>query len=200
MNKTIYYGLSRKYIFYTVLLGSVVLLLYSIFFKPSALSDFAVSIVFFAILYYFGKKYKISIGAFLLVSVAILSNLFGSFGLYAYFVLFGIIGYDKLVHFTSGFAVSYAILQVITEKKTLLRFVFVILVAMGLGALVEINEFIGTRYFGINNGGIFAIGDGLPVIKSDLQKYDTYYDMIFNFAGALMCAFFVSIQNHYSQG
>ena len=30
---------------------------------------------------------------------------------------------------------------------------------MGLGALVEINEFIGTAYFGMENGGIFAIGD-----------------------------------------
>ncbi|HLC61502.1 MAG TPA: hypothetical protein VJI52_00610 [Candidatus Nanoarchaeia archaeon] len=195
MHETIHYGNSSRYIYPAILLSGVLLLFYAFLFKPSILADLLVSIGFFAILYYYKIKHKISAGAFLLVLAAIIVNLLGVAGLYAHFAL-GIVGYDKLVHFISSFAVAYALLQISTEKQIFLRYVFVIFMVMGLGAILEINEFIGTRYFGINNGGIFAMSDNLQ-IKSDLQRYDTYFDMITNFLGSLVAVFFVMLGSQF---
>jgi len=198
MHEAIHYSNGGRYIYSAILLSGVLFLFYALLFKPSILADFLVSIGFFAILYYCYIKHKISAGAFLLVFVAIITSLLGTAGLYAHFAL-GIIGYDKLIHFISSFAVAYALLQISAEKQIFLRYSFVILVVMGLGTLMEINEFIGTAYFGINNGGIFAIGDGLPAIKSDLQKYDTYFDMITNLLGSLAAVSYVALRSRFGK-
>ncbi|MEK6943424.1 MAG: hypothetical protein AABX00_05160 [Nanoarchaeota archaeon] len=198
MNETIYYGDGSRYIYPAMLLSAIVLLLYSFLFRPSISADFLISIGFFAILYYIYVGHKISGGAFLLGIAAITVNLLGAAGLYAHFA-FGAVGYDKLVHLISSFAAAYALLEISTEKQMFLRYTFVILMLMGLGALVEINEFIGTAYFGMENGGIFAIGDGLSVIKSDLQRYDTYFDMITNLLGGLMAVSFVMARSRFER-
>lgn len=193
--RNVYRNPNKKHVLLFILLGAAILLSYSLVFEPSSLLDVLVSMGFFAILYYYDKKINMSIGAFLLVFVSILLNPLGLFWLYSHFVLFGFIGYDKVVHFVSSFAVAYALLQSYKEKKTVLRCSLVILIVLGLGAIVEINEFIGSRYFGIERGGIFAIGDYLPEVKSDLQRYDTYFDLIFNLAGSLTSVFFAILQN-----
>lgn len=197
MRETIYYGNSSRYIYPAILLSGVLFLFYSILFKPSILVDVLVSVGFFGVLYYYNIKHKISAGASLLVFVAIIANLLGVAGLYAHFAL-GIIGYDKLVHFISSFAVAYALLQISTEKQIFLRYGFVIFIVMGLGAIMEINEFIGTVYFGVNNGGIFAMSDNLQ-IKSDLQKYDAYFDMVTNLLGSLAAVFSVMLRSRFGK-
>jgi len=190
---------NNKYVYLGIFLSALLFFFYFLFFKQSAIADFLLSSIFFVISYYYYKiKHNISTVAFLFLLIAIIVNLLGATGLYAYFAV-GIIGYDKLVHLISSFAVGYALLQISTEKKMFIRYSFIILVVIGLGALVEINEFIGTAYFGINNGGIFTIGDGLSLIRSDLQKYDTYYDMITNLLGASLAVFFVILRKWFKK-
>lgn len=175
----------KKHITIVILVVMALVLVYLLFFNLSGVLDFAVCTGFFTLLFYFDRKKNFTTGVFLLLCAAILIHLFGAAGLYSKFV-FGIIGYDKVVHFVSGLALSLALLQISSEKWVFWKYATVILAVAGLGAIAEINEFVGTAYFGLETGGIFAIGDGLPSIKSDLQVYDTYFDMLFNLAGTLV--------------
>ena len=99
-------------------------------------------------------------------------HILGCFGAYGFFIYY-VIGYDKLVHFMSGLALIIALLELLTENNHLVKIGIALLILLGLGSIVEISEFIGSVYFGIDNNGIFSIGDGLSVV-SDLQRYDTY--------------------------
>jgi len=199
MGKTRNQSAGKKGIFSIILVIIAALFLYSLLYVPSALFDVAVAIGFFAILYYYDKKTNPSIGAVLLLSLAILLSPLGLlFSLYSYFVI-GVVGYDKLIHFVGGFAIVYALSQNFPEKRTVLRYTIIVLILLGLGTIIEINEFVGFRYFGVDNGGIFTMSDTLPEIKSDLQKYDTYFDMIFNLGGALSAVLFVVFRKKYWQ-
>ncbi len=180
----------NKYLFYAYFIGFVSFLLYSIFFKISAYVDVIVCFGLYLPVFFLYRKYRFSAAAFLFMIIGISLHLLGSLGLYSYF-LFGPIGYDKLVHIFSSFAGAYAFLTSNIDKDNVLRYLIIILMVMGFGALVEINEFVGSTYLSINQGGILTQGDGLPMIKSDLQRYDTYFDMIFNLAGVLSCVFFM---------
>ena len=187
----------KKCIFYIIILVCSFFFLYSLLFKPSVLIDVAVTILFFAALYYYDRKTNLSIGAVLLLSLAIILNPLGLlFNFYSYFVI-GVVGYDKLIHFVGGFAVVYALSQNFPGKRTALSYVIIILVLLGLGTIIEINEFIGFRYLGIDNGGIFTIEDTLPVVRSDLQRFDTYFDILFNLAGALSAVLFLVFRKKY---
>lgn len=194
MYETRNYNNNNKYIYLTIILGVTLLLFYSLFFKHQLIADSLLVIGFLIIVSYYDIQHKMSSGAFLLVIVAITLSLLGAMGLYAHFI-WGIIGYDKLVHLISSFAVAYALIELSSQKQNFFRYSSAILVVMGLGAIVEINEFIGTAYFGLNNGGIFTIGDNLSTIKSDLQRYDTYFDLITNLLGAFTAVSFVILRN-----
>ena len=196
MYRTNYIANSRN--IYKVLLVALVLFslsLFSVFLKPATFLDVSVCLLLFAALVAHSMKNNITIAAFLIVSIAIAAHLLGSLGFYSYFI-FGILGYDKIVHFTSSFSVGYMVLQSLPKRIKSMRYLISLLIVMGLGSLVEINEFIGAHYFGINNGGIFTMNDTLPFIKSDLQRFDTYFDMIFNFAGAMGALLFAKGQNY----
>ena len=147
---------------------------------------FTVGLIFF--LHWFAKGKHIPILVDVLIVLAMVLHLAGSFGLYAHF-LFGVIGYDKLVHFVSGAAMMAYALVVLFEKYPR-RYVFALLILLGAGAITELLEFIGTYYFGIDNGGIFAISDSLPIV-SGLQRYDTYFDMLTNLIGGMVTMVFV---------
>lgn len=174
----------KKKVFYAISLGIVLLLFYSLFFDISELGDVVIFGLFFLGLHFFNKKHDFSLKTFYLIITAISLHLLGTLGLYSKFIILDVVGYDKLVHFTSGFALTYGLFEVITEKNKFLRFILVLFTVMGAGAVVELSEFVGQHYFGVNNGGIFTTVDNLPSIRTDLQKYDTYFDMIFNILGA----------------
>jgi len=185
--------INKKHVFSAILLITFMFLAYSLFVRLSFVADSMISIGFFIVLYYYDRRKKFSVGAISLVALAIFLHLAGDVGLYSHFLIKDVIGYDKLVHFTGGFAVAYIISQMITEKQKFLHYSFAILIVLGLGSLLEVNEFIGQTYFGVENGGIFDTGDGLPTFNSDLQRYDTYFDMMFNLAGALTSVIFMML-------
>jgi len=153
--------------------------------KHNFVPDNVLGFLLIGLVYLVQKRSRVSDLSIILVNLSLLMHTSGTLGLYGKFVV-SIIGFDKLVHIFAGFAVTIFSFQVISEERRLFFIPFAILVVLGLGAVIEINEYIGTRYFGINNGGMFAIGDELPEMKSDLQKYDTYWDMMFNLFGSVL--------------
>lgn len=160
-------------------------LIVSIMQKQNFIGDNIVFIIILFGLYILQKRFYVPWLATALVCLAIIFHTAGTLGLYGKFVVW-VIGYDKLVHIIASFATTFYVFQLIAKKQKIKWIPFAILIMFGLGAIVELSEFIGTRFFGIDNGGLFAIGDELPEVKSDLQKYDTYYDMIFNLVGGLL--------------
>jgi hypothetical protein len=169
------------YMFFAVILLSF--LAYSILHQKSAIIEILIAISCLTVIYYFDWRYGLSVEAVILLSAGALLNPLGIFGLYSYFILSGFVGYDKVIPFFSAFAIAYGILDM-QKSRNPLTYAASILIVMGLGSLIEITEFIGEIYFDVDTGGIFAMTDTLPEMKSDLQKYDTYYDMIFNLVGA----------------
>lgn len=183
---------------YTLSITAIVLLAYCIIVQPSAIADVLAAIAFIVIVYFFDRKYYFPFEVIIFLLIAILLNPIGVFGLYSKFVFFDI-GYDKLIHLFSGFAIAHGMMHIVSTKSRISKYATIILIVLGLGVLMEISEFIGTRYFGIDKGGIFAIGDTLPEIRSDLQRYDIYFDFIFNLAGAIVATLINFIRNPKNQ-
>lgn len=180
--------------FYMIYLSSVLFTLYSLIFMRSAIADGLFSIFCFVILDYLDRKKGLSGGAIVFVFVAVGLHLAGVLGVYSYFV-YRFIGYDKVVHVFGSFAVCYVLLQTVEQRQRWLLVTFAIVLTAGFGSLVEIIEFIGTRYLDIDLGaGIFAMSDSLNQI-SDLQRYDTWFDMIFNLLGAVISALAAYLKN-----
>lgn len=171
--------------FFDVLLFVLgVLLVYSLFANHPMLPD-----VIFSLIVVFGLKWfthgTTDVASRVLIVLAIVGCLAGTLGLYAHFAI-GFVGYDKLVHFVSGMAIAAVALSTLNESPGR-QVIIALLLVLGAGSIIELSEFVGTRYFGNDVGGVFAIGDGLPIV-SDLQKYDTYFDLATNlFGGMLVC-------------
>lgn len=159
-------------------------LIYELFVYKSALLDVLVAIAFYIVIFVINQKYSLSVTSIILLGITLLLNPLGVFKFYSVFV-FGFLGYDKIIHFISCFAIAYALLDFYRGRKNVLTYLVVILIVLGLGAVIEIVEFLGYRYMGVDNTGMFTIEDGLPEIRSDLQTYDIYFDMIFNLLGAI---------------
>lgn len=145
--------------------------------------DMLVSIGFFTLLYFLDRRYKFSNITIIIVTIALILGASGSLGMYNYFVIY-YFGFDKLIHFTNSLAAAFILMHIVKDKHFYLKYFFVILIVAGIGSVNEINEFVGFTYLHIKDYGIFTQGDNLAEIKSDLQIYDTSFDMIFNVIGA----------------
>jgi uncharacterized membrane protein YjdF len=169
----------------------LIFLVHSIRSHVSATPDVLIALTYLGLTYAADRRFRLSTTAVTLLCTAILLHPLGVFGLYSHFLLFGVIGYDKAIHFFISFSIAYAILDIPKNNKTSLTYAVAVLIVMGLGCLIEITEFVGEVYFGMDNSGIFTMADPLPSIKSDLQRHDTHFDMIFNLLGSVSCALYV---------
>ncbi|HHQ45575.1 MAG TPA: DUF2238 domain-containing protein [Candidatus Altiarchaeales archaeon] len=172
------------FLFFSAIL--LVFLAYAVVWDGSAVLDVLAAIASLAVVAVFDRRFGLSFWPALLLSISILLNPLGSFFLYSRFVFSEFVGYDKVIHFFISFAITYGIVDLCREKKNFLTFASALLITMGLGAFTEIAEFIGEVYLGLDAGG-FIMSDSLPHIKSDLQRYDTHFDLIFNLLGSLAC-------------
>lgn len=162
----------------------IILLSAALFNRQIYIPDLLLGFFFLALLYKLDQKYHLRTNTIIVCCAALILHLSGSLGFYSFFII-GVLGYDKLVHITSSMAAAFLSWEIIDEKHAM-KWLIVLLITMGLGAFMELNEFIGFRFLGIDRGGIFAIGDDLPEMRSDLQKFDTYYDMLFNLLGSII--------------
>ena len=154
--------------------------------------DASFAIIVISLIYYYRKKIIFSWEGALFSCLGFVSNTAGAVGIYELY--YQGIGWDKLLHVISTAGISmlaYSYLSVknkSTRNKVFSVFGLVVitfLLVQGIGAINEITEFIGSRYFGIAQG-MFGITNGLHPPKSDFELYDTQWDMIANVIGTIV--------------
>jgi len=125
-----------------------------------------------------------------LIFLVVLLNIFGFFGAYN-LMLFGL-GYDKYLHLFAGFVITIALFQIFESKENyvvlqspLLR-AFVMM--LGIMALGEILEFVGSVYLGVSEGFLATAGSAASNSASDMVRYDTMWDLIFDVFGGILAA------------
>ena len=149
--------------------------------------------------YLLEKDHQLEPGMILIGLLPMFLHLVGViFGAFSWFI--ADIGFDKYVHLLSSASISIVAFYWLmnNSRNHYVRKAFVaLLIAQGFGALNEVNEFIGYEYLHIYGATMFSTGDSLPTVKSQLQVYDTQWDMIFNLVGALIAVLIVTSREHY---
>lgn len=157
-------------------LGVMAFLLKSVFFSDALISIIAVSAIFSL-----RKQLLFSWEGTMLCCIGWLMNMAGTLG--AYDLSYAGVGWDKFLHFTSILGVTLLAYSFFKQKEINLSAfgigIIVFFVAQGFGAVNEIAEFIGSHYFGVGQG-LFGMMNGLSEPVSNLDKFDTHWDMIIN--------------------
>lgn len=120
-----------------------------------------------------------------------LGVLFGFFGA----TIIGL-GYDKWTHFLNSMVATIVIFYILiahNKERIIKHIVLAFMVMLGFNLIHEVNEFVGTRYLGIYSESLFSQGDGLAPSGSDLQVYDSWWDMIFDIWGGILAAIILFI-------
>jgi len=192
----------KKGIFISMFVFIAVCLVICVVAKPDFIKDCIFELIAISVFYLVERRYHLPtwiIGVAMIIPLLHAGGVtFDWFGL----LFFGI-GYDKFAHFLNSFAITVVAAGVMITRVSegaMKKIIAGMLIALGFGAINEVNEFIGQEYFGITGAGMFSQGDLLPKLESDFQVYDTEWDVVFNFAGTifgailLMIAFFRKIQ------
>jgi uncharacterized membrane protein YjdF len=124
------------------------------------------------------RHYTFSSGLLALVQVGILLHLAGGFvivnGQRLYDTAYNGLGYDKLVHATNSFIACVLVARIFVIqgiRATAINRVFVALVVLGLGGIVELVEYAVTRAYPRNGVGDYG---------NNMQ------DLLANFGGGLL--------------
>ncbi|MDO8642343.1 MAG: hypothetical protein Q7R76_01995 [Candidatus Woesearchaeota archaeon] len=155
---------------------------------PDFVFDKFLSAGFFVLLLVFYERFRLNLKIIIPVVFAIAlhqAKLYGA-------VFFGFIQFDMIMHVVGSFAVALVVYQWLIHEERSMQYwkkvaFLTILVAMGIGAVLEIVE-----YFGYANlpegGGILHYGEG-----DEGGWSDTIQDMIFNAFGSLVAVVIMSI-------
>lgn len=143
------------------------------------------------------KKYPLKPWLIILGVIPFILELTGlAFGFFE-FSLFGF-GFDKMLHFVIPLILTIVLYFWIStdyKQHKFIKIVIAMLVVMGIGAIGEVFEFIGQRYFQIYGSGMFSQGDLLPsTLQNDLKNYDTWWDMIIDFIGTLFAGVILAVK------
>jgi len=163
-----------------------------IFLRPAFIKDTVFVILLTIAFYFVESKMPLPTWNVILGLVLILMHPLSLLvlDLYSYYI-FGI-GYDKWFHLSSAIVMTLTFYSWLSKKLRPASAILIsILMALGIGSLNEIIEFIGTTYIHINSSSMFSQGDSLPYSISDLQVYDTWWDMIFNLFGTVAGAIII---------
>ncbi len=155
---------------------------------PDFVFDKFLSAGFFVLLLVFYERFRLNLR---IIIPAVFAIALHQAKLYT-LVFFGFIQFDMIMHTVGAFAVSLVVYQWLIHEERSTQYwkkvaFLTILVAMGIGAFLELVE-----YFGYANlapgGGILHYGDG------DVGGWsDTIQDMAFNALGSLMAVVVMSI-------
>ena len=153
--------------------------------------DAGLAIAILTALYFLAEYFHINKTGFILINLGIALHMLGSQGFYGQTIMF--LGYDKIVHFTNGLAIAYAVtnylihtIEIKHKAKTATIIFLALSVTTMLGVVMELNEFVGYVYFG-EGEGVFMPGDGdvQTLYGEDGFYVDTMMDIIFNTIGAI---------------
>ncbi len=152
--------------------------------------------------------FRLNVPIFILLILGMLSHLCGIFGWYHISPL--PIQWDHVTHFFGLLPFSMMFFnffsQWFTEKvftmRNLLLVCAVVLAAYGVGAFIELSEFLGYLKFGFGEGAFqFGQGDGFETFVGNTSDViadigggwiNTGWDLIYNFAGIIF-GLFVSL-------
>lgn len=165
----------------------------SVFFKDGIISIAAVSLV-----YIFRDKLIYSWEGALMASIGWLMNMAGTLG--AYELQISSIGWDKLLHLMSMIGITLLAHAYLRnhgmQNASLLKIgVIVFLIAQGFGAINEVAEFIGSEYFGVGQG-LFGMMNGMSEPVTELDIYDTHWDMVVNTLAIALGLAYVAMRRH----
>jgi len=163
--------------------------------------DLVIHIAVLLFLYFNRNLLRLNPTIYSLVAFGMLLHDFGILGFYATSPV--PIQWDHLTHFFGGLPIALLLFNFLrpwmspklpTRTVTLIALVF--FAALGVGALVEVNEFWGFLKLGFGNGAFqFGPGDSFPGIGSDInaisligggwinEGWDLTYDIIGILAG-----------------
>lgn len=147
------------------------------------------TLILIAVFYKYRKNFRINNFTAVAGCIFLLLHNFGSFGPYDY-VFFGILRYDKLLHFFGPF-VLYMIVYDFTMQCTKSMHclhrqkisMLAILAVLGVGAILEITEYFIGYVYGGQGVGIFFFGAG-----DEGRWNDSIWDMTSNLLGSITSA------------
>lgn len=148
------------------------------------LLDFAIMAGAMGFLYALARQRSLPVWAYAAVFISFILHGAGVLGLFG--TRFLDLGYDKWIHLTSGITFVLFFAAYLPLHRRWQRLAVAMLCMLGGVAINEAVEFSGSRYLGIEKGGLLAQGDGLPPSASPLIVYDTQFDILFNIAGGLI--------------
>ena len=182
----------------TFIIGAVVqtfFLIYAVLFKQHFVLDTLFCLVAIGVFYLIEQRYPLNPVVIVLGFVPFyfhcIGVLFGFFGV----SILGL-GYDKWTHLINSMMTTLVIFYILVahSKERIAKYIIIaVLMMLGINLLHEVNEFVGTRYLEILSESLFSQGDALPPSKSDLQIFDSYWDMLFDIFGGLLAALILSI-------
>lgn len=191
-----------KIIYWTTILMLIVTGINAIIQHTIYIMDTIVFGLIVTFLFLFRKKIIFSWQGALLCCMGIFMNISGMFG--AYNISLYTVGWDKFLHLITSTGLTlltYTYLQHIQKNNSKPIFnkielaIITIIIVMGAGALNEIVEFTGARYFGINQG-ILTTANGNIVANNDFEKYDTQWDLITNTIAAIATVTILTINSN----
>jgi hypothetical protein len=187
----------KSIIFITVFAIVTACLIWFILNNPIGIPDCMFGFLAIGIFFLIEKKYPLKPWIIILGLIPLVLELVGlTLGFFA-FSLFGF-GYDKILHFVNPFILTlflYLWISTGHKKHKAVKIFISMFVVLGFGALGEITEFIGQRYFHIYGPGMFSQGDLLPsTLKNDLTNYDTWWDLIMDFLGTIFAGIILAFK------
>ena len=196
--------MKRRNVFLAGAIIEVLFLVIAVFTKTQFVKDCIFALAGIGLFYLIEQKFPLNpivivIGLlpFYIHSAGVLFGFFGA-------SMFGL-GYDKWSHLINSLIftiVTFYILIAHSRDRIVRGIILAFLVMLGVNLLEEVNEFVGSRYFGFLDESIFSMGDALPPGASDMQRYDTWWDMIFDIVGGLVAAAILGViilleKHHY---
>lgn len=134
--------------------------------------------------YFLRKRIKLHLPIFVLVSLLFIMHCAGGIlsfgGVRLYDTYFWLIKYDNIMHFFGSFILVFVVYSLMFNRTKENLFVKLALIAMGVGTIVEIIEFIAVNFIGIT-----GVGD----------YFNNALDLVMNTLGALLGALIVSGYN-----
>ena len=131
--------------------------------------------ILLSFLYYFNfSRWNLTIPIYALLTFGNVTHALGVFGFYSNSPF--PMQWDHITHFFGALPFAMLFFQILKDKisrnfftwKNLGVFVLVILLATGVGAVVELSEFVGFLVNGFGNGALaFGTGDGFANIPAD---------------------------------
>jgi hypothetical protein len=180
--------MKKDYLFIAAALIVTVFMFLFAFTNPMYILDCIFAYLIIGIFFFIERKYPLKPWLVILSFIPFIIELTGlALGFFA-FEIFGF-GFDKMLHLVNSFILTillYFWMSTNHKKHKGIKILIAMFIVMGFGSMGEILEFLGQRYFHIYSPGMFSMGDLLPsTLKNDLTNYDTWWDMILNFLGAL---------------